>query len=867
VSGGVSKDAPAGLDSELRGALGRIARVPQLLIGCDYDGTLAPLVDDPTTAAPLPEAVAAVRALASLPQTLVAVISGRALRDLATLSRLPSEVHLIGSHGSEFDLGFIQRLTPELLDLHARLVDELTKIAREHPGVRLETKPAGVAVHIRGIDRDLGERALEAVRRGPARWPEIHVTNGKDVIELSLMPTDKGAAVNVLRMQASASAVLYLGDDVTDENAFGQLHGPDVGVKIGSGETLAGYRVDEPIDAVRVLGFLLETRRNWLFGEHAVPIERHSMLSNGSTVALLAPDATVTWLCHPRPDSAAIFAHILGGVRAGHFSVRPVRQGLPLGQRYRPGTMTVETRWSGLTVTDWLEGGRRNGDGVDTNDSLSRTDCSTLVRVFAGSGEAVLEFAPRPEFGQVPIKLQPLGDGMLVLGSSEPIALYAPGIEWDIFDDGGHDSARAVIDLTAAGGHAAIELRFDSQSVTAHPQPIAERQAGAEQPSLDWARGLRFPRRATREVLRSALTLRGLCHEATGSILAAATTSLPEELGGVRNWDYRYCWLRDAAMSARALVDLGSLSEAEGFLRWIEGCIDRTGGHPERLHPLYTVEGLELGPEAVIETLPGYAGSRPVRVGNAANRQIQLDVFGPIADLLAAVTKARGSISDAEWRVLEAMVQAVERRWHEPDHGIWEARLPPRHHVYSKVMCWLTVARALDVQALRGGPANAEWAELRDRIRANVLTFGWNETAGAYSAAYGDADIDASSLWIGLSGLLPDDDPRFLATVLKVEAELRSGPVVYRYRWDDGLPGTEGGFHICTAWLVEAYLRTGRHGDAEDLFEQMLETAGPTGLLPEQYDPFTERALGNHPQAYSHIGLIRCALALDAADD
>jgi GH15 family glucan-1,4-alpha-glucosidase len=208
------------------------------------------------------------------------------------------------------------------------------------------------------------------------------------------------------------------------------------------------------------------------------------------------------------------------------------------------------------------------------------------------------------------------------------------------------------------------------------------------------------------------------------------------------------------------------------------------------------------------------------------------------------------------------MVQAVERRWHEPDHGIWEARLPPRHHVYSKVMSWLTVARALDVQAMRREPARADWVELRDRIRENVLALGWNAAAGAYTVAYGDEDIDASSLWIGLSGLLPHDDPRFLATVLKVESELRSGAVVYRYRWDDGLPGIEGGFHICTAWLIEAYLRTDRRGDAEELFQQMLETAGPTGLLPEQYDPFTERGLGNHPQAYSHLGLIRCANVL-----
>jgi trehalose-phosphatase len=853
------------LDVGLRAALSRIARVPQLLIGCDYDGTLAPLVDDPSTAGPLPEAVAAVRALASLPQTVVAVISGRALRDLATLSRLPSEVHLVGSHGSEFDLGFVQRLAPELTDLHGRLVAESTRIAREHPGVRLETKPASVALHVRGVDQDVSGRALEAVRLGPATWPDIHVTHGKDVVELSLLATDKGAAVDALRVQASASAVLYLGDDVTDENAFARLHGPDVGVKVGPGETLAAYRVDEPIEAVRVLALLLETRRQWLYGEHAVPIERHSMLSNGSTVALLAPDARMTWLCHPRPDSAAVFADILGGSRAGYFSVAPVRQGLPLGQRYRPGTMTVETRWSGVTVTDWLEGAVPGGDAPAGVESASDGGCSTLVRVLSGSGVARVEFAPRPEFGQVAIRLQPLGDGLLVLGCNEPIVLFAPGLEWDVFDDGGHDSARAVVDLAAAGGRVAIELRFGSQSVDPHPDTIDDRRLQAEQPWADWAASLRLPATATREVLRSALTLRGLCHAPTGSILAAATTSLPEELGGVRNWDYRYCWLRDAAMSARALVDLGSLAEAEALVRWVDACVGRTGGHPERLHPLYTVEGLELGPEAVIDTLPGYAGSRPVRIGNAANRQIQLDVFGPIADLLAAVAEARGSVRDEDWRVVAAMVQAVERRWHEPDHGVWEARLPPRHHVYSKVMCWLTVTRALDVQALRGEPERPDWVDLRDRIRENVLTLGWSDAAGAYSVAYGDEEIDASALWIGLSGLLPDDDPRFLATVLKVEAELRSGAVVYRYRWDDGLPGTEGGFHVCTAWLIEAYLRTGRRGDAEELFQQMIETAGPTGLLPEQYDPFAERGLGNHPQAYSHLGVIRAALALEAA--
>ncbi len=309
------------LGGDLGAALTRIAQVPQLFIGCDYDGTLAPLVDDPTKASPLPEAVFAVRSLALLPQTTVAVVSGRALRDLATLSRLPNEIHLIGSHGSEFDLGFVQQLAPELLELHQRVLAELTSIARAHEGVEVETKPASVALHVRRAgDPANAARALDAVRNGPARWPGVHVTYGHEVVELSVVVTNKGVAVTTLRGQTSASAVLYLGDDITDENVFALLHGPDVGIKIGPGPTEAAYRVDEPVDAVRALAFLLERRRQWLFGEHAVPIERHTMLSNGSTVALLTPDARVSWLCHPRPDSAAVFADIVGGAGAGYFS-------------------------------------------------------------------------------------------------------------------------------------------------------------------------------------------------------------------------------------------------------------------------------------------------------------------------------------------------------------------------------------------------------------------------------------------------------------------------------------------------------------------------------------------------------------------
>ncbi|GIJ52166.1 trehalose-phosphatase [Virgisporangium aliadipatigenens] len=845
---------PDALDPSLRAALAKVARVPWLLIACDYDGTLAPIVEDPTKAAPLPEAVAAIRALAALPQTAVAVISGRALRDLAALSRLPSEVYLVGSHGSEFDVGFVDALPADRLRLRAELYDVLQEIVRDQPGIKLEVKPASVAVHTRNAARDVAERVVEAVRSGPASWADIQVTHGKEVVELSVITTHKGTALDTLRTQLSASAVVFTGDDVTDENAFAHLHGPDVGVKVGPGETAAQYRVDDPMDSARMLALLLQTRRKWLFGERAVPIERHSMLANGRTVALLTPDARVSWLCHPRPDSAALFADLLGGAPAGHFTIAPERGGLPLGQRYRPRTMTIETRWSGLTVTDFLDHTPVAGANGDPGNAL--------VRVLSGTGRAVVEFAPRPEFGQVAIRLQPLGDGLVVLGSAEPMALYSPGVEWDIIDDGGTDSARAVVDLAALGGSLPLELRLGTGSTEPHTLDAAQRQAATENSWNDWANSLKLPGTARDAVLRSALTLRGLWYEPSGGFMAAATTSLPEELGGIRNWDYRYCWPRDAALTGRALVDLGSFEEAEALLAWMLRVVEHTGGHPERLHPLYNLDGTELGPEAVIETLPGYAGSRPVRVGNAANRQVQLDVFGPVADLIFALGEVREPAA-ADIELMENMVEAVARRWHEPDHGLWEARRPPRHYVYSKVMCWLTVDRAIRLFERRTREVPAEWLTLRDTIADNVLTHGWSEEAGAYSVAYDEPEPDAAALWIGLSGLLPEDDPRFLATVLKVEADLRSGPTVYRYRWDDGLPGREGGFHLCTSWLIEAYLRTGRRADAEELFEQMLACAGPTGLLPEEYDPETERGLGNHPQAYSHLGLVRCALLLE----
>ncbi|MFI5715232.1 trehalose-phosphatase [Nocardia sp. NPDC051750] len=845
------------LPLELRRALATVARVPRLLVASDYDGTIAPIVSDPSKAYPHGESVRALRALAGLTGTTAAVISGRALRDLAALSRLPVEVQLIGSHGSEFDVGFVHAIDSDARQLLREVVAALNTIAAENPGASVEVKPASVALHVRNATPEVGRLALDQAQQGPARWVGVQVTEGKAVIELAVVPTDKGSALSTVRHQESASAAVFFGDDVTDEKAFRVLCGPDIGIKVGDGESLAKYRVDSTEAVSHALAYLLEERRTWLAGASAPPIERLSMLASPRSVALLTPDATVTWFCHPEPDSAAVFAHLLGGLDAGHFSVTPQRPGLPLSQRYVDGTMTVETRWAKLQVVDYLP------HDVDPD----RTD---LTRVITGTATAELTFAPRPEFGQVPVSIEVERDGLRVWGTNDPVVLRSPGVEWQIHSDGIHDTATAVID--PSNGPVVLELRCGSNDLDPAAIPEPERRRTAELYWSEWARTLDLPRLKPDLMKRSALTLRGLVHAPSGSILAAATTSLPEDIGGVRNWDYRYCWLRDAALTASALVSLGSLDEAERYLDWVHRVLETLPG-PERLHPLYTIYGETLPPEAVIDQLPGYAGSRPVRVGNAANMQVQLDVFGPIVDLITTLAHAREKqgitdprkvLPDADWELVHAMVSAVQRRWTEPDHGIWEIRGNPRHHVYSKVMGWLTVDRALTLGEKFDRPVDADWAPLRQTIADEVKAKGWNDEVQSYTAAYDGTDLDAATLHIGLSGLIDPTDPRFAATVVATEAELRSGSTVYRYHHDDGLPGGEGGFHLCAAWLVEAYLLIGKRSDAEALFAQLVDVAGPTGLLSEEYDPVAERSLGNHPQAYSHLGLLRCAQLLAA---
>ena len=829
-----------------------LAQVPVLLVASDYDGTLAPIVSDPTQAHPLREAMVALRRLADMPQTHVAIISGRALRDLAALVGVPDEVHLVGSHGSEFDLDFAATLPAQAAQLRARVLQELKVVVGGQEGFIIEEKPASIAFHYRNVADDQASEAVDRVTNGPGSWEGVFTSHGKKVVELGVITTNKGSALEVIRHRVGASAVIFLGDDRTDEAAFATLTGPDIAVKVGEGESCASFRVTDSGEVAQVLARLCELRLKWLSGSKAVPIEQHSILSDQRTVALVSPDANITWFCAPCIDSSALFADLVGGPTAGYFSITDEQGREPIEQTYLEASLVLRSRWADFSVTDFMDcsGGRPS----------QRAGRADLIRIVEGKGTVKVVFCPRLDFGRVSTCLKARDGGLEIDGSQDPIVLRSPGVTWRLEQEGAHHIARTEIDLTSKSRQV-FELSYGTGSLRESGSDASDRLQHTQRFWSSWAKQLTLPDIAQTLVQRSALVLKSLCYGPTGAIAAAATTSLPEHVGGIRNWDYRYCWLRDGAMSASALVKLGSYSEAMHFLDWVLGVLDHCAS-PERLHPLYAVNGAALGPEAEIAELTGYRGSRPVRVGNSATQQVQLDVFGPVVDLVFQLLERDAPLSSMHWRLVEALVGAVERRWREPDHGIWEIRRPRRHHVHSKVMCWTTVDRGIKIARRFLDRDRSDWADLRDDIAADVLSNGYKQDVGAFTAAYDGVDLDASALCVGLFGLLPPDDKRFTSTVGAIEEHLLNGPTVYRYRSDDGLPGFEGGFHICTAWMVDAYILLGRTDDARRLFEAMAALAGPTGMLSEQYGPKTKRALGNTPQAYSHVGVIESALRL-----
>lgn len=841
--------------SELTDRLGTIAKAPILLVACDFDGTLAPIVDEPSLVQIDSRAFSALQRLASLRQTYVCIISGRARGDLSVRAAWPADVRLVGSHGLERSAAFASRMSPSAIALREQIAREMRVCADSDPGFHIEEKPASVAFHYRKAPAAKAQQVLEQLREGIGRRDGVFAREGLKVLEFSVMPGHKGLALNAVKHETGASAVLFLGDDLTDEDAFASLAESDVGVKVGEEETRAEYRVETTLAVAGTLAYMAERREAWLAGERWAPIERHSMLSDQRTIAIIDPEGRVVWMCLPRIDSAAVFAELLGGASCGYFDIRPVGADSAPKQEYTDGTLTLRTQWPRMSVTDYLD--------CSEGRPFQRAGRTDLVRVIEGSGTAAIRFAPRLNFGRTSTRLQLRDVGVEVEGTPEPIVLHSPGVMWRLVDEGPHQVAVAEVNLD--GSAVVLDLRYGTGNLRTLRNTEATRRAQTENHWRAWTQSLSFPSIRPDLVKQSALVLRALCYRPSGAIAAAGTMGLPEYPGGVRNWDYRFCWPRDAALACRALVRLGSTGQALRFLDWLMGVLERSDS-AHSLRPIYTVSGGHLGAEADLPELQGYAHSRPVRVGNAAAEQVQLDVFGPITDLIASLAHCEAPITPEHWRLTETMVEAVERRWRQPDHGIWELRLPPRQHVYSKVMCWQTVDRAQQIAETYLGKPREKWEALRKEIAQDVLEHGYKPHVGAFTAAYEEDGIDAATLHVGLSGLIPSYDERFVSTVRAVEGQLLDRSIVYRYRHDDGLPGSEGGFHLCTSWLIEAYLLTGRVRDARTLFDVMASCAGPTGLLSEEWDPKWRMALGNFPQAYSHLGLINAAVMLDAAE-
>jgi len=839
------------MQPDLRNRLEALAQTPILVVASDYDGTLADIVTDPAQALPNIDALNALRTIENVPWTMMAIVSGRPICDLTKFLGEFVPSYLVGSHGAEWRHSGITLALDEQ-NLLLQVTEIITNIVQAQPGLRCELKPAGVALHVREVSENIAEAAITSAIERCGGLPGVHVRHGSQVVEFMVVSANKGDAVKRARHASGATGVLFVGDDITDEDVFKTLTNNDVSVKVGDGETAARYRVNSIAEVAEVLQFIADQRAAWANARCLIPLDHCAVLSDQRTTAVVSPGARISWLCLPRLDSAAIFAELLGDSTAGMFEISPVEIGSPLRTEYDGDSFVLVTEWAGLRVTDYLD--------CSAGRAFQKAGRADLIRIIEGTSPARIIFAPRLDYGRIATQLQVRDSGLEVKGSNNPIVLRSAGIQWTVTSEGVHHTAEAIADPTS--GPIVLELRYGTANLSPSIEAEPDRRDENRRFWSGWANSLKIPEKYPKLVKRSALVLKALCYGPSGVIAAAATTSLPEQVGGVRNWDYRYCWPRDAAKAAASLVRLGNTGHALKFLDWMLEVVDRCET-PDRLQPIYTLTGSHLPPEGDLGHLAGFAQSRPVRIGNAASNQVQLDVFGPIVHLVAMLAERGAPISPDHWRLVRSMVRAVETRWTEPDHGIWEMRLERWHHVHSKVMCWHTVNRALVVEEAVCGTRNPEWIALRKAIQEDVLDRGWSSTLGAFSGAYDQNFLDAAVLKIGLTGMLESSDSRWAATVELIFRELRDGPTVRRYRIDDGLPGEEGGMHICTGWLIESLLSLGRVEEATTLFDQFAAMFKGLGILTEQFDAHHGIAVGNLAQAYSHLAFIDAAVAMD----
>jgi GH15 family glucan-1,4-alpha-glucosidase len=593
------------------------------------------------------------------------------------------------------------------------------------------------------------------------------------------------------------------------------------------------------------------------------PISDYALLSDCHTCALVSKDGSIDWCSFHRFVAHPVFARLLDWGKGGFFRIAPKDDDYEVERRYLPGTNVLETtfRTTGgtLVLTDFVPIKQVAGH---PDHHLLR-----IVRCTDGEVPVKVKFEPRFDYGMtVPRLDQVAQDLAVVYGGADALVLQS---ELPI----GHAdlSACAAARTLKAGEEAFVALTY-ALPHELEPERLSSDDARQKLDETvaswqEWSSRCRYDGPYREQVVRSALVLKALTNGPTGAIVAAATTSLPEEIGGERNWDYRYTWLRDSALTLNALFALGYDEEAAAYMGWLKRT---TAGRATDLQIMYGVGGERYLPEFELEHLEGYRGSRPVRIGNGAFAQFQLDVFGELVDTVWVFRQHGGEIDDVLWDFLVGVAAAVLDRWAEPDQGIWEIRGEPRHFVYSKVMAWVALDRVVRIAELDGRDGDlGAWRAARDEICTLVESEGVDPETGAFLQSFGDGGkLDASNLMIPIVGFVAHDDPRARATSERIVSELSADGFVYRYVTDgvDGLSGDEATFAICSFWLVECLARAGEVERARELFERLVGFCNDVGLLAEEIDPHSGELMGNFPQAFSHLGVIQAAIALDAPE-
>ncbi len=585
-------------------------------------------------------------------------------------------------------------------------------------------------------------------------------------------------------------------------------------------------------------------------------IEDYALIGDRRTAALVGVDGTIDWLCAPRFDSPAMFAALLGTSEHGSWVLGPAGTSRPAGRRYRRDSLVLETD------LDCDEGTIRITDCMPTaDDRTGLVQVLRLVESLSGRVHIRSRVRPRFEYGSVTPWFRQVQGSLRAVAGPDTVVL-----DGDVEHEQQQDDAVAEF-VVEPGSKVGLRLAYFPVGQQAPPAADLTRVIGTtDRWWRRWAGQCSYDGPYREAVVRSMITLKALSYAPSGGIVAAATTSLPEQLGGPRNWDYRFCWIRDATFTLLALLDGGYEAEAVAWREWL---LRALAGDPEQMQTMYTVDGGRRLTERTLDHLPGYADSRPVRIGNAASEQFQLDVYGELMDALHQARLHGIAPDDDAWRVQLALMDFVEGAWQQPDNGIWEMRGPRRHFVHSKVMAWAAVDRAVKgiEQFGLSGPLE-RWKGLRQQIHDEVCEQGYDPHVHTFTQYYGSPSLDAALLVMATIGFLPADDPRILGTVRAIEEHLLQDGFVQRYTMNaqteavDNLPPGEGAFLPCTFWLADNYALQGRQDEATAIYERLLALRNDVGLLSEEYDVTARRLVGNIPQAFSHVPLVNTAFTL-----